>query len=323
MKSTSSDFSLTGMHSPYWFIPMLMGLVLLFPQFALGQPPAPRHQALLDYWYKGKAELTRYNLSQARYGELHKGYAALIFVTEDFLKEEQVKLDRGPSDDAVSVLKMNVTRSFFTGIYPYSLMTSVFTPADVRKYPHSLKATFTGQEWCGHVFMQLNRRGNSYRGILKSYFQSEGDRELEIKGDALLEDELWNRIRIAPHTLPTGDIELIPSLQFLRLRHLDMNAEKATAVLKETMNAPLSSNPLYEYTVTYRDLHRIVTIFFEKEFPHIIAGWQEEILSGFGPKARPLTTIAVRTNTLFTDYWTKNAVADYTFRKELGIEVIQ
>ncbi|MGB2691994.1 MAG: septum formation inhibitor Maf, partial [Thermodesulfobacteriota bacterium] len=36
------------------------------------------------YWYDGKAEITSYKLEQARYGELHEGYAVMVFVTEDF-----------------------------------------------------------------------------------------------------------------------------------------------------------------------------------------------------------------------------------------------
>ena len=35
-----------------------------------------------DYWYRGEAELNSYTLEQARYGEIHKGEAVLVFVTE-------------------------------------------------------------------------------------------------------------------------------------------------------------------------------------------------------------------------------------------------
>src|SRR5688572_8355489 len=100
------------------------------------------------YWYQGKAELTRYALEQARYGELHKGDAVLVFVTEPFLPEKQVKLERGDPARGVSVLKLNSTRKFFTGIYPYSVMTSTFTPVDFGK-TGTLKVTSSTQEWCG------------------------------------------------------------------------------------------------------------------------------------------------------------------------------
>ena len=47
-----------------------------------------------SYWNSGRAEITSYKLEQARYGELHSGYSVLVFVTEDFSKKKQVKLDR-------------------------------------------------------------------------------------------------------------------------------------------------------------------------------------------------------------------------------------
>ena len=42
-------------------------------------------QEFKDYWYAGTAEITSYNLKQARYGEIHQGTAVTVFVTEDFL----------------------------------------------------------------------------------------------------------------------------------------------------------------------------------------------------------------------------------------------
>ncbi len=88
-----------------------------------------QHASFDSYWYRGFAELTRYALRQARYGEQYEGEAVLIFVTEDFLPDPQVKQERGRSPDALSVLKLNAYRRFYTGIYPYTLMTSSFTPA--------------------------------------------------------------------------------------------------------------------------------------------------------------------------------------------------
>ncbi len=44
-----------------------------------------QQQSFNSYWYKGTAEITSYQLSQVRYGEVHKGTAVHIFVTENFL----------------------------------------------------------------------------------------------------------------------------------------------------------------------------------------------------------------------------------------------
>src|SRR5438093_5303628 len=106
------------------------------------------------YWYKGKAELNRYSLEQSRYGQIHKGEAVLIFVTEPFLTDTEVKYEHGDRSKAVPVLKLNFTRRFFTGIYPYTLITSTFTPVDFRKQ-RTLKIASSTQEWCGVTYSQL------------------------------------------------------------------------------------------------------------------------------------------------------------------------
>ena len=80
-----------------------------------------------SYWYAGKAEIKTYDLIQSRYGELHKGMATVIFVTEPFLVKEGVKPDN-PTKNQIPVLKMNLLKKFGTGIYPYSMMLSTFTP---------------------------------------------------------------------------------------------------------------------------------------------------------------------------------------------------
>src|SRR5438105_8601198 len=114
--------------------------VCLHAEAAEDQWPSEQHRA---YWTQGKAEITSYKLTQSRYGELHEGDAVLIFVSEPFSRSKQVKLDdwQSAGNDAVEVLKLNFTKKFVTGIYPYSLMFSVFTPADGSR---SLKTTMTG-----------------------------------------------------------------------------------------------------------------------------------------------------------------------------------
>ena len=147
-----------------------------------------------NYWYGGKAEITTYKLEQARYGELHEGYSVLVFVTEDFSKSNQVKLDN-PQDakgDDVKVLKLNRIKKFDTGIYSYSMMDSVFTPVYVDEYPSSLKVSSSSQEWCGNTFMQLNLGYSGYEVSTYSYFESEGDRKFSLQKE-ILEDELWTR----------------------------------------------------------------------------------------------------------------------------------
>lgn len=262
-----------------------------------------------SYWYQGKAELTRYELEQARYGELHRGDAVLVFVTEPFLPDKQVKLERGDPAKGVSVLKLNATRKFFTGIYPYSVMTSTFTPVDVARSP-TLKVTSSTQEWCGQTFAQLNRRSGRYHASLRSYFEAEGDRELDFP-HAWLEDELWTRIRLAPDTLPVGSVEIVPGLHYARLWHKDVRPEKARASLRSEGNRNV-------YTIDYGALDRKLVIRFEKAFPFKIVGFEETTPGAFDGSP-PLTTKAVATGSLMLDYWRRHGNADAHYRKELGL----
>ncbi len=268
-----------------------------------------------SYWYSGNAEITRYELQQARYGEMRKGDAVLIFVTEDFLADKQVKYEFGDNDNAVPILKMNSTRKFYTGIYPYSMMTSVFTPTSGEP---TLKVATSSQEWCGHTFLQLNNRDDKIAVELRSYFQAESDQNFKID-TALLEDELWTKIRINPESLPTGDFEIIPGSTFARLRHTKLKGEKASASLKTTTDKDFSENEIRVYELEYKELERKLSIKFEKEFPYQILGWEETYKSGFGANAKLMTTKAIKTHSLKTNYWSKNKLSDSHLRDELGI----
>ncbi len=266
------------------------------------------------YWYQGKAEITSYELEQARYGEIRKGDAVLIFVTEDFSKKKQVKLDNPSANpkDAIPVLKLNMTRKFNTGVYPYSIMQSSFTPVDLKKHPNTLKVTSSSQEWCGHTFMQLNLEKNNFDTQLFSYFESEGDKRTKLD-KTVLEDELWAKIRIDPKQLPQGEFDIIPSTIYARLKHIPFRNEKATAELKENANE-------MQYQLNYKNLDRKLTIVFEKAFPHQIISWEESFKSGFGSSAKNLITKATRKKSILLDYWSKNGNEDLHYRKELGLD---
>jgi hypothetical protein len=262
------------------------------------------------YWYQGKAELTRYELNQARYGEMHKGEAVLIFVTEPFLPDKQVKLERGDPSKGVTVLKLNFVRKFFTGIYPYSLMTSTFTPVSFSNGSRTLKVASSSQEWCGQTFTQLNLRAGRYEGALRSYFEEEGDRAFGFEA-AWLEDELWTRIRLAPGTLPVGRVEVVPGLQYARLWHKDVRPEKAEANLR-------SEGRENVYSLDYSAIPRKLAIRFEAAFPYKIVSWEETQPGAFDGSPL-LTTKAVATRSLMLDYWKRHGNADAHFRKELGL----
>lgn len=181
-----------------------------------------------DYWFSGQAEITSYQLMQERYGEMREGIAVTIFVTEDFLPEEQVKANNA-SEKNIPVMKLNLTKKFVTGIYPYSIMSSTFSP--ISTTDHALKLTNSVQEWCGQVYMQLNNR-KDFEIQSYSYFEGEADQKLSLP-KTWLEDELWNLIRINPEELPTGDVTIIPSFEYIRIRHKEIKEHKAFANLKQ------------------------------------------------------------------------------------------
>lgn len=240
-------------------------------------------------------------------------------MTEDFSRRKQVKLD-DPSkspDDRLPVLKLNFEKKFLTGIYPYSLLTSTFTPLDQSP---TVKVSTSVQEWCGHIFTQLNLRKTKYNVSLKSYFESEGDRETSLP-ITLLEDELWNRIRLNPGGLPTGTFSLVPATTYTRLQHQLLQAETATATLAAVSATPRfgSPGPLRAYTLKYQG-GRSLVIYFEQAFPHRILGWDETYLDRAGTKTpRELTTRATRRRSLQLDYWRTHNDEHLGWRDSLGL----
>lgn len=277
-----------------------------------------------SYWYNGKAEITSYKLQQARYGEMHEGSAVTIFVTEDFSASKQVKLDNPQSagNDAVKVLKLNLTKKFNTGIYPYSMMLSVFKPINTDKWKHLLKLTASSQEWCGHTFTQINTGKDNYKAKLYSYFESEGDLEKDLPL-VWMEDEIWTQLRINPSGLQTGNVKMIPGILQQRLLHSNLQSEEATASLnKISESVPWlgTDKKLMSYSVQYQSQQRTLTIYFNENFPYEIVGWEESYPDGFGKNKQTLTTRAVKNKALIIDYWNHNKNADLILRDSLGLD---
>lgn len=260
------------------------------------------------YWYQGKAEINVFDLVQSRYGEDRPGKAVMIFVTEDFSKKKQVKLDNPESAgaDARKVLKLNMTREFVTGVYPYHTMLSVFSPVyEELKAP---KITSSVTEWCGQSFSQLNWKNSSYQATLFSYFEKEGDQEMSI--NALAEDELFNLIRLNPDLVPRGDTKLIPGLVFYRFAHITLKAEEATISRRET------GENQSEIEVVYSEIGRKLVIRYNQFFPYEILAWQEIQTK---PDGKQEITSATRTKLAMLDYWNKNEAIFEGLRKDLGL----
>ncbi len=280
------------------------------------QPPS---EVFKQTWYAGKAELSSYTLQQARYGEIRNGEAVLIFVTEDFSTNKLVKLDEPEkTDDKMRVLKMNMTKNFVTGIYSYSMMLSVFTPVSKEGKEKTLKADCSSQEWCGQTFSQLKLKGNDYNWQLHSYFEKEGEQDKKLDA-VLIEDELWNRIRINPSSLPQGKVSILPGLLWQRLSHIELKEEEAVLTLSKADSFFIKDSGVQMYTIHYPAAQRTLQIYFQSAFPHEILGWQENYPDGFGNNKKMLITKAVKKKTAWLDYWKHNALADTTYRDTLQL----
>lgn len=254
------------------------------------------------YWYAGEAELTSYDLEFYRYGEKRQGKAMMIFVTEDFLKEAQVKAN-SPSENTVSVMKLNSTKKFNTGIYPYSIMQSSFLPLE-NKVPLS-KITSSVQEWCGQSYAQLNHR-NNFKIETHSYFEREADSAIEIQ-PTRTENEIWIQLRIDPGKLDLGEQLILPDFSYLQLNHREFKTYKAE--VKQFQGEFIQTK------ITYKDLGRIVTIYQDKTFPYFIKKWEE---IAFNSKDT-LISKATKIKTLKTKYWQQNSSKYLHLRDSLSL----
>lgn len=273
-------------------------------------PLTINNSLLVQYWYQGKAEVNSYELTQSRYGQLHKGDAVVIFVTEDFNKEKQVKSDDpgAAGENRQAMFKMNMMKRFNTGVYTYNLMLSVFNPIGSKVSPFPLKITSSVQDWCGHVFSQMNQKSDKFVCSNYSYFESEGDQKQELNS-GWTEDGLWNQIRINPDLLPLGPANVLPGLFYLRLKH------RPQAYLNATLSLVELDKSQKRYQIEYPSENRTLKIDFESALPHKIISWTE--IYKEGPDL--LTTTATLKKSILLDYWSKHNREDSVWRKELGL----
>ncbi len=272
-------------------------------------------EKLDTYWYQGKAEISVYNLEQNRYADVHPGKAVMIFVSEDFLTDKQVKNDMYKNSKSIPILKNNAIKKFTTGVYDYSTMTSVFTPANRSKYNHTLKVSGSVQEWCGHTYQQLNYRDGKYSSTLHSYFENEADKK-ETETSSLLEDEVMNLIRMSPSLISEGEVDMIPSLEHQRLKHGPMKSERVVIEKGDYTEHEFSGETLKFIKMTFKE-GRVKEIVYESESPYKIVGWKEVDASVFDGNQR-VTKATLDTQELWP-YWQQNALEDTVLREKLGL----
>jgi len=276
------------------------------------EPGVRASEAFWSRWGDGKAELSGYAVREERYGAMRDGRMVLIYVTEPMERRTWVKDDSGsvPEDERVEVLKLNRNLTFRTGIYPYSVMTSVFAPVDGAEPERfsPTKISFTAQEWCGQVFRMLLPRSGAVRDELHSYFQSEGDRSetIDLPADTLYEDALWIQLRELDGPFAGGGDwsgRLVPSSWSMRKSHRPLRAVRATI---RRADAERDGTPVTRFTIEYEGAAREIDV--EKGEGHRILGWR-----GPGEEAGRLLATARLA------YWELNAPGGERYLSRIGM----
>jgi len=273
-------------------------------------------QDFYGHWGDGKAELSSYRVVQPRYGELRQGYGVMIFVTEDIHRDTYIKVESPqPQEKCLYVLKLNNVLKFNTGIYDYSVMTSVFSEVEGGTEPFVLrKISLSAQEWCGHVFDEILLHERRIEGHLNSYFEAEGrrDYELEVPENFVSEDHLLIRMReLKGAFMATGEerqISLMPSLWSLRTAHVPHAL--VGAVLRkggqEEVDVDGGRTQAVLWQIEREGQWRKWWV--EVGYPRRILKWQDSD----GGQGELLKTIRV-------PYWQLHANADEVYRGELGL----
>lgn len=250
--------------------------------------PVPAYDgAFWAHWSDGKAELSGYDLVFPRYGELRRGTAVAIFVTEPFSDSARVKADPGkhPKSDEVPVMKLNLVLDFQTGVYDYNTMTSTFVtlaPHGGRPAGEPTKVSFSSQEWCGHVWHQLLFDDTKVREVSHSYFDGEADaaRSLERPARGVSEDALWFWARgLASPRLASGEkleLPFLPSLMSARLAHVPLSWQRVTLEAlpgSTTIEVPAGSFEVEVRKATSSD-GLVRTYYVEKAAPHRVVRFE-------------------------------------------------
>ena len=275
-------------------------------------------QDFYAHWGDGRAELSSYRIEQPRYGESREAYGVMIFVTEDLNAGTGIKVESPtPAADRVYVLKLNNVLKFTTGIYDYSVMTSVFSAVEPRTGPNPFelwKVSLSSQEWCGHVFEEVGVGADSLRGDLNSYFERDGRQRWSLETPAAFEseDHLLIRIReLKGEWMKTGEsrqLGLLPSLWKIRAGEAPRKLVHATLTkgAVEEIEAGGVSAAAVRWSWGYG--HGQTVVWVEQAAPRRILAWRD---SG-GSSGQLL-------NTLRVPYWELQANGDETYRRQLGI----
>ena len=265
-----------------------------------------------QYWFEQGAEIATYQVTYNRYAQKRKAKEVFVFVTEDFNRSKQVKADRQTKDkNVVPILKLNRIMRFTTGIYDYSLMSSVFSAynREDKSYQDTLKLTTSLQDWCGQSFIQINKKGGQFHNRHFSYFEKIGDKKRVYPKGAILEDSLWTWLRLSPQSIPRGKVKMLPNLQTLYLNAIEPKVYNATISFVDV------SNTRSKLLLKYSQLGRILEIEFAKSFPHYIYSYKDVIIKGGKLYSNGAELISLS----HSFYWEKSRKKDKSLRRKIKI----
>lgn len=276
------------------------------------RPRAGASRAFWAHWGDGKAELSGYRMTAMRYGEPREAELVLITVTEALKRSTLIKDDTAPEAERLHVIKLNSSLKFMTGIYPYSVLTSVFAPvADYgRERFAPAKIAMTAQEWCGTVFQQLKVARTTAFDTIYSYFDGEGEAKMRrpVPEGAVFEDALPLQLREldAPFlgAAPVAKVAFMPSLWRIRKAHVALGAIEAT-IRRSTAN--VGSQPVVRFVVSAGALELRYEI--EQAAPRRLLSFT----TSDGESATLLKTARL-------PYWALNDAGGSAARAQLGLQ---
>jgi len=286
-----------------------------------GLPAEPEASASSEFWAHwgdGRAEMNSYAVTVQRYGEPREGELVLIYVTEPHDRRRWIKDDSAEAPNRLEVLKLNLSLKFLTGIYPYSVMTSVFSPVDdwgMERF-RPAKIGQSVQEWCGHHLHQIWPGDEAMRSLRISYFASEGESltRSDVPPGTLYEDGLLIQLRELDGPFAGGaDWQgwIVPSLW--NVRRGISPAEPVEARIEREEILPESGGPadaegvaLIRFTLRYGDYWREYDV--DSHEPRRIVGWRTSL----GDTVRLVETRRL-------PYWTENDPGGRRLRTELGL----
>jgi len=275
----------------------------------------PVEQVFWDHWSDNRGELSAYRLVTPRYGELREGTLVWVYVLEQMDRRNWIKDDQGsvPQEHQTIVMKLNETMRFLTGIYPYSVMTSVFSPVGPwhRERFSPTRITLTAQEWCGQVYLRVMPRRDHFGVDIRSYFSSEGEDAYDVASgdDVLFENALPIQLRELDGPFAGGgdwEGRIVPALWQQRISHEPLATVPAT-ISRSTVTGE-NGQGVSRFILAYGDYRRSFDV--EQESPRRILGWT----TSEGERATLLGTQRLT-------YWQLNGLGDERHLEALGLDV--